>query len=288
MSKRRRISDWASSKRQRIPLHFSRHASSCVLLQSVSAYWRLALVLSWEDHSPRPIELLVLANIAVASIVDDQQMVASSMVHEGRQLHAKLAARVRYGGYSPLVGVVVVFVTEDFLQSYELLLYRCVILPAQQQDRGTGVGGRLLHFAVYQHCSILQVSGKGLKAMPFSCGCRCRCGCGNLSWCSFLYWVVLTRLSGSVLSACDLRGKTTLLIDDSTDLLWRVLGLLGSCRRGRDHDGGGSSWNGSGGGRRWRVWDLGRKPATLVRGVHVDLFTPAAPKARLSVIVSRS
>lgn len=137
----------------------------------------LEACLGQTEYSPRPVELFVGTQVAVASIVDDQQMVASSMIHEGGHLDTKFDAGVWHGGYRPLVGMVVVFLAEDLFERDELVLYRGIIFPTQEQDRGTCVRGRLLHFTVYEHGSILQMPGKGLEAMSFSGGGRGGGGC---------------------------------------------------------------------------------------------------------------
>lgn len=69
---------------------------------------------------------------------------------------------------------------------------------------------------------------------------------------------------------------------ENTDLLWGELGLLGGCRRGRNSDSSGGGWCSR---RSWRVCDLRRKPTTLVRGVHIDLYKAGYPKHKYLMFV---
>lgn len=63
--------------------------------------------------APCPIDLLVLADIAMAGVVYNKQVVASSMFYKGSHLYAQLDAGVRNGRYCPFVGVVAVSLTKD-------------------------------------------------------------------------------------------------------------------------------------------------------------------------------
>lgn len=139
-------------------------------------------MLSGGNCAPCPVDLFVWADIAVAGVVDDKQMIIPSVLNKRSHLYAQLDAGVRNRRNRPLVGVVVVSFAEDLFKGEEVMFGGCVFLPPEQQHRGGLVGGLALHLAIYVHRSILQMPGEGLEFMTLG-------GCGLLDG------VVLTRLS---------------------------------------------------------------------------------------------
>lgn len=113
--------------------------------------------------SPSPIELIV-RNIAVASIVDDQQVVVATMFEERGHLHAELDAGIGHRWDGPSIGSIVVAVSEDVFQGCEISFGRSVFFPSQEQDRDAIIRGAL-GLTLDQHGSILKMPRKGLEIM---------------------------------------------------------------------------------------------------------------------------
>ena len=113
--------------------------------------------------------------MAVAGVVDDQEMVGPGVLEKRDHPGAKLDIGVGYSWDAPLFGVVVVFLAEDFLEGEKLRFDRRVLLPPQQQDGHGGIGG-FAALAVDEHGGILQMAGEGLEIMALRHGGGCVLG----------------------------------------------------------------------------------------------------------------
>lgn len=103
----------------------------------------------------------------MAGIVDDQEVVAPSMLDKGRHLYAQFYAGVGNGRNRPFFGMVIVSLPEDLVQFEKFALHGGILLPSQQQDRDILVAGASLHFSIDIHGSILQMPSEGLEFMAF-------------------------------------------------------------------------------------------------------------------------
>lgn len=90
--------------------------------------------------APCPIDLFVLADIAMSGVINDEQVVVSSMFYERGHLYAQLDTGIWNGRYCPFVRVVVVSLAKDLFKGEKVVFGRIVLLPSKQQDRGSFVG----------------------------------------------------------------------------------------------------------------------------------------------------
>ena len=105
-------------------------------------------------YLPSPVELVIGTDIAMARIINNQEMVRTCIIQEGCNPDSKLDAGIGHSGYRPLVGVVVVLLFEHLLKSIDVFHNRVVLLPPKHQNRHAGVV-RLEGLLIYMHGGIL-------------------------------------------------------------------------------------------------------------------------------------
>lgn len=136
--------------------------------QTTIAKTEARLVLA-QPHSPRPIQMLIRPNEAMAGVVNNKKMIWPGVLEKLSYLHTELDAGVRAIRDLPALGVEMICTAKEVVEGHEIVVRGLVAFPPQHKNRDICILGKL-RLSLYEHGRILEMPSEGFEVMSFGDG----------------------------------------------------------------------------------------------------------------------